>query len=555
MSGTGTNAGLDSFQEGYQQAVIRVREGRLDEARALYEALLITYPQSSDVHNDLGHVCRALGQPEQALDHLQEALRLKPDHVGAAYNLGLTYSQLGQFEAAIDSYQQALDIQPQLPEAHNNLANLLRHQGELEQAVDHYRTVLEQQPASVDSAANLAMTLENLHRLEEAGEVAKDALRMQPQHPVATLVLAQVERRQGQLDSARERLEALLAASRLLPVQRAAVSTELGQIMDRMGDYGKAFAAVSRSKADWRELLGPDRCNDTSYIERIKSNQEWFNADMLAGWRSDTPDDGVPPVFLVGFPRSGTTLAEQVLAAHPDIVTSHEKPLLQQLHESMSGLLGRSISYPDDLDQLDDSDLNLLRNAYWNLAESGLGFDRSQQRFVDKLPLNLVDLGFVRRIFPESPVVMMIRDPRDACLSGYMQAFEPNQAMVSFLDLDKTADFYSAVLNLWLHYRDVLGMNWLELRYEDLVTDFEPQARKLLQHVGVDWDEQVLRFNELASERYANTPSYRDVTSPLFRHAIGRWHHYEKEMMPMLGKLEKYVGEFGYDNSEPGSSS
>jgi hypothetical protein len=213
----------------------------------------------------------------------------------------------------------------------------------------------------------------------------------------------------------------------------------------------------------------------------------------------------------------------------------------------MDSILGRTISYPQDLSGFSDADIIKIRQAYWKLVDTQLGDKCHGKRLIDKLPLNIVELGFVRRIFPESPVITVLRDPRDACVSGFLQAFEMNQAMLAFLDMERTADFYATVMDLWLHYRAVLGLNWVEVRYEDLIQDFEGNVRKLLDHVGEEWNDDVLRFNELAAQRFANTPSYGDVTSPLYKRAVGRWHNYQSILNPVSDRLEKYVAELGYE--------
>ena len=259
-------------------------------------------------------------------------------------------------------------------------------------------------------------------------------------------------------------------------------------------------------------------------------------------------DDALPaPVFLVGFPRSGTTLTEEILGAHPGVITSHEQPVLRRLTQEMPAVLGRAFTYPADLDALSDSDIGQLRARYWALASDMVGAAVRDQQFIDKLPLNLVDLALVRRLFPEAHVVQLVRDPRDACLSCYMQAFQPNQAMAPFLDLASTVRMCRDVIELAEHYRGVLGLSWTVLRYEDVVRETEATVRGLLDFLGLEWDPAVLRYYESAQTRYANTPSYQDVTSPLYERAIGRWRNYREYLAPHLDELQKVVSKYDYE--------
>jgi tetratricopeptide (TPR) repeat protein len=534
------------FQQRYQAAVDHLRNGQLAQAHALYSRLLLEFPERCELHNDFGHLLRLTGEPLQAISHFRKALAIEPRYAAAAYNMAVAQAQVGEVSNAIGSYRHALSLNPNLAEAHNNLANLLRSRGDVEKAITHYRKALKIRPGFIDAAANLVVALENLHLLDEARMLAHQILKAVPTEPMAKLVLARLDLRKGHLDTARQRLQHLLD-NELSSAHEVAVAAELGQVYDRMGRHEDAVKAVMHGKKVTRETQDPDRLYDDSFVRRIRKNQEWFTSERIRGWASEVPNAGPAPVFLVGFPRSGTTLTEQVLASHPAFVTSHEKPFLNNVLNDMDSIVGSRTVYPDGLSELSEEGVSRLREAYWTHVNDELGDEGADKRLVDKLPLNIVQLGFVRRIFPESLVIVVMRDPRDACLSGFFQALKLNPAMVAFLDLERTVEFYAAVMDLWLHYRSVLGLNWIEIRYEDLIQDFEAQARQLLDHLGESWNDEVLRFHESAAKRYSNTPSYRDVTSPIYTRAMGRWRNYEPLLAPVSGRLGKYVTELGYD--------
>ncbi|RMF84793.1 MAG: sulfotransferase, partial [Nitrospirae bacterium] len=264
-------------------------------------------------------------------------------------------------------------------------------------------------------------------------------------------------------------------------------------------------------------------------------------------WGEEEPEDGVAsPAFLVGFPRSGTTLTGQILASHPQVAVTGQQPLLGRLIGELPNLLGRRLESGWDLCDLGAEELTRVRRRYWALVAEMVGPVEADRLLVDKLPLNVIDLGFAYRFFPRAKVVVLLRDPRDACLSCFMQPFHLNQANVNFLDLERTARLYAAVMELWFHYREALGNPYLELRYEELVADPEGRARELLAFLGLPWDEAVLRFHELGRE--VRTPSYAAVASPIYREAVGRWRHYREQLAPVAGILQPFVEAFGYES-------
>jgi hypothetical protein len=258
------------------------------------------------------------------------------------------------------------------------------------------------------------------------------------------------------------------------------------------------------------------------------------------------PDDKPSPLFLVGFPRSGTTLTEQALASLDQIVPSDEKPFLSHLIRELPAFLNRPFSYPEDLGKLNTEELVKLRTRYWTLVDSMIGMPGNGKILLDKLPLNIIDLGMVYRLFPDARVIVVIRDPRDCCLSCFMQPFKLNQSMVNFLSLEQSAKFYAVIMDLLAHYREALDLQFLEIRYEDLVADFETEARRLIDFSGEDWDDTVLRYFEHARKRNVSTPSYSAVASPVYSRAIGRWQNYTQQMHPVLKILEPYINKFGY---------
>jgi hypothetical protein len=384
-----------------------------------------------------------------------------------------------------------------------------------------------------------------MNSLDDAGEAAQEALAIDANHPLAIVVAARLERRSGNAAAARDRLQALEEQNGTLD---AAGYTVLGQAHDRLGEYDDAFNAFDQAKQSTRDELGDESSPwRDNFLKHVRTFRAWYSAEKAAGWSSPPASpDLIHPIFFVGFPRSGTTLFEHMLDSHPNLVTTGETQILGRLQLIMPSLLKHAGESPQILDDLDDAEIETLGRWYLDEVARHTGTKATDKRFVDKMPLNIVELGFVRRVFPSAPVIVALRDPRDVILSCFMQNFRVNQAMAHFLTIEGTARLYAAVMELWLHYRSDAGLNAIEYRYEDLVADTEGTARRIFDFLGEPWDESVLQYQSRASERFVSTPSYADVSAPIYDRSIGRWRNYARQLAPALPIVAPFVREFGY---------
>ncbi len=532
-------------------------QGDMDQAVAALEQATKIKPDFAGALANLGNVLRAQGKLGEAETRYREALRIDPRMAEVHLSLGdvLQAQEGGRLDEALECCRQALRLKPGWAEVHYNLGTLFRRLGRIDEAVASYQEALRIKPDFAAAHFNLGVTFEQVHRLDEARQAANLALKHDPNHSLTKLLLARLDRRSDKLAAARKRLSKLLRSD-LAPLDFARVSVELGHVLDRMGDYAKAFEAFETGQRTWSDSVVADRAKPDSFHQTIARNRTWFTRDRVSGWGdAAVDDDPSSPIFLVGFPRSGTTLTEQILGSHPGLVTADERPLVRKgLVNELPAVLGREAPYPQCLADLNPTHIRRLRACYWEQANKVVGPNPDGRRLVDKLPLNIVDLGLIHRVFPDAPILVALRDPRDVCLSCFMQAFRPNEAMMHFFDLTATARLYEAVMNLWLQYRTILNLRSVEIRYEDLVADFEPTVRRIINFVGVYWDDSVLRYHETDKHRYVSTPSYESITLPIYSRSVGRWRNYEEQLKPILGVLEPFVKEFGYAEDSDGAA-
>lgn len=412
------------------------------------------------------------------------------------------------------------------------------------------RRSIEMDASSVWPRTQLAGLLERTNRLPEAEEAAQEAVKVEPRSAGARLALGQVQRRLGKLAEARASLEAALAAGEggkpLGPRLEMRVRSELGFTLDQLGVFDEAFAQFERSQAIWLTLPGPSRVDLNAYPARIAAYRELTESTDFGAWPRERPAGSRPaPVFFVGFPRSGTTLLEQLLGAHSRIVAAEEEPFLARAIDEQ---VREGLAMPSGLAALDESRRARLESRYWALAEASLG-PLDGKTLLDKLPLTIVELPAVLRVFPDAKVLVALRDPRDCTLSSFMQEFGANIGMVHTHSLDATARLYEGVMGLWLLYRERLPLAWQETRYEDLVADPEARLREILSFLGLEFEPQVL---EGGGRRLSRTPSYRAVGEKIHARATQRFRNYPSQLEAVRSRLEPFLPAFGYGSWQDG---
>ena len=427
------------------------------------------------------------------------------------------------------------------------LSSQLQHWGEMEAAVRLAKVAVQIAPKSAQTQNNLALALSRVNRVQEALPAIRKACELLPDHPGSQIVLAILDSRQGRLAESRERLERVIAAN-LDEGQTARAWLELATILDKLKEYDAAFAAMTRSAALHRALPEYQAANFSHLFDTIANNKRGFDQDLLGRWTAkELGVDGLPtPSFLLGFLRSGTTLTEQVLGAHPEVFASDESGIVFELSAELARLSGIPKDVPAGLRKVGLDGVRHLRRTYWERVREEYGEAVLRKVFIDKNAMNTMELGLISVVFPEAKILFALRDPRDICLSCHMQAFSPAPVTVNLLTWEGIARQYAAVMDYWLSLRGLIAPTYLELRYEDTVSAFEPTYRRVFEFLGLDWRPEVIAFHEKAVGRYISTPSFAAVSQPLYTSAVARWNHYARHFAPVLPLLEPFIDAFGY---------
>ncbi len=486
---------------------------------------------------------------QQSIEILERASRLDPANIQILLSLGHAHGSHYDYTSAERCFERAIRLARQKTETLAEAAFRARDFGNYNMAGHYYRLAAEQKDVSPEALVALAEISEQQRRLEDAVQLIERALQLQPDFPPALLVRARLERQRGQPDEAEKLLRSLLS-SNAAPAVRAQAWYESGGVFDRQGRYDEAMAAVLKAKS----LLIPNAEPHIAELKIVRARLEKLKAgistELLQRWLEYAPELQPPCrlALLGGHPRSGTTLLEQVLDSHPDIISLEETTIF---HDNAYMPLTRKL--PDDspmLSVLEAASVEALRQSrtnYFHSAGMFLGSPVGNRMLIDKNPSLTFLIPLLVRVFPEIKLLIALRDPRDVVLSCFMQSLPLNQGSSPYLTLESTVAEYVAMMSLWQTLKPMLEGRYAEVRYENMVDNLEPVARRTLEFLGVPWEARVLRFDEHARQKVVRSPTYADVTRPVYKHAVGRWQHYRKYLEPHLSKLDHFLKAFAYE--------
>ncbi|MEP6940080.1 MAG: sulfotransferase [Rudaea sp.] len=569
-------------------------QGRAAEAAIPYRQLTSLHPQSALHWNNLGTVLRSAGQVLEAEAAYRRALDLDPNDYVAAINLGLLFLERGIYPAARNCFLRAHEIDPASAEARiygAQMSYALDSRDKAEQLLEPWRSWTE---LNDDLALELAILMTHFGNAEDGTRIFERLLRENPNNLRAIAHLATMFERVNRLDDARAMLarlpqpeaiadpaigQEIVAARTTLamrekdPAQARAIIEQmiaeqarilarpeagapnlwrqdnlyfsLAKTCDKQGDVAATMRALAQAHAlqvelvrqSLPELLEPD-------AQPLHTATRWLtSADREAWPELPAPAMEQSPVFIVGFPRSGTTMLEQMLDAHPGLEAMDERAFLQMLVERMSSF---GLAYPFDLGRLDAAQCDELRALYWSLTAK-VAPRKGGQRLVDKNPLNMLRLPLINRLFPNAPIILALRHPCDVILSNYMQHFNSNMFAVLCSSLERLAQGYVTAMDFWNHHEALLKPRVMRSRYEGLLDDFAGGVQLMGSFLGLADSAPLAHFDQHARDKgYISTPSYNQVIEPPNKKAVDRWRRYHAYFTPALPILQPLLERFGY---------
>lgn len=487
------------------------------------------------------------GNVLEAVNLLSRAVELAPNDQGVRNALGLCLLRLERPAEALTQFAALLALDPSLPFAQASHGAALLALGAITDAEASYRRALELDPGQGVAMAGLAHIASRRAAYSEARHWAEKALAAMPNFPDAVMSLAAAELGEGTPAKAETRLRAQLSNEQLEPLDRAYANGLLGDVLDAEDRLADAFAAYTVCNDALRKIHADRFGSGQSALEYARRTTDYFERARVQNWKpcavaGEDPSGVRGHVFLLGFPRSGTTLLEVILEGHPDVVSLEEnESLIHGVHEFMRGPEGF-----ERLSQAAPGALQPLREAYWQLvADAGVAV--AGKMFVDKHPLNTLKLPLIARLFPDATIVFACRDPRDVVLSCFRRRFRMSAPMYELLTLDGGARYYDAVMRLNHCLTDVLTLDTCLVRHEDLVTGFTREMKRICAFLGLEWVPAMGDFALRTQRRAALTPSTAQLVRGLNAEGIGQWRRYLTPMAPVLPTLDPWVKHFGYE--------
>ena len=551
------------------------QNGRYDEAEKL--ALLFTqeFPKHQFGWKVLGSIFGQTGRKPESVKANLKAAQLAPNDIEIHNNLGITLQELGRFKEAEESYRQAIVLKADFAEAHYNLGILLKELSRFKEVEASYRQAIALKTNYTEAYNNLGITLQELGRFKEAEESYRQAIVLKADFRDAYLNLCILLERNNNLDDA---LIAIKEAKEIVNDDNTDFLFYEALVLFRQEDYEhieKLIAKINidklneerkldflKLKADWDHYkknfdiafetykVINDLVKDTDEYKKQQA-EKFFNEQKKISFQVESLQKKslykktvqatwLQPTFIVGFPRSGTTLLDTILRSHSKIDVMEEKLMIPEMKKKL-GFLNVS-----EIEKINTTAARIASNFYFEELEKHIEIDKNSI-IIDKLPLNILELPLINQIFPQAKVILVLRHPLDCILSCWMQNFKMNPAMANMVNLDRIVDLYCTAMEILSLSQKRYALNIYQIRYEDLVSNFEKEISGILTFLDLKWEDGLKNYQKTAIARgKINTPSYSQVVKPIYKTASYRWKNYEKYLSTYKKKLDPWLNKYKY---------
>ncbi len=519
-----------------------IKNNKFIQAVKFLEDAIKIKPNSYDLHLKLGLLNQHLSNYEKSIHYFEKSITFDPRSVSAHFNLGLIYFKLNNKNLSLKYYLKAIDLDPKNFLVSYNLGNYYFSIDDIDNSEKYYLKSIEIDHKQFYPYNNLFQIYDRSNNFIKLKEIIKKIIYIFGRTPSVKFLEGIFEFRKKNYSKTIEIFRNLEVDNK--DVQRSSLKENiLAKSYDFVGSYTQAFKHFSKSNLIVEQSLKLNS-NKNKYIEFINQRLSLNFEDLInLELESEEIDDLKDPVFLIGFPRSGTTLLDTILRTHKSIKVIEEKSLVDELINHLNKNTGGELL---KLNTIEKNFIRKLRNFYFERRKALVSYEKNTI-FIDKMPLNIFYIPELKKIFPKSKFILAIRNPCDVVLSCFMQPFLPNDAMNNFFNLEDTAEFYDLVMKLWKKYCATFNLNLHILKYEEVVNNFDYTLKSLIKFLEVEWSDDLKNFYLTASKRgIIQTPSYNQVNMPLYTNSIGRWKNYSKQFSNVDPILSKWMKTFEY---------
>lgn len=519
---------LTPYREDLVRGMSLQRMGNIRDAEKIYRDVLMKDPDNVDAIRLLAGVAMKAKQWGDAEALLERALEIAPDFYQGWMDLGLARQEQDKFELSLEAFKRVMRLEPNRPQGYVAAATINAMHGHHDEAISLFQKGLEKSPTHAGALSGMGHVLKTVGRQEAAIDSYRKCVQHNKDHGESWWSMANLKTFRFD-DADIEIMEQQLENEALAGEPRANFEFALAKAYEDKKNYERAFEYYERGNTNRREREKYDPVDTADLHDRFI---KIFSAEFLASRTAASGCDSNAPILIVGLPRSGSTLIEQILASHPDVEGTHELPDLGRIARSVGLDREDRSAYPDSVALIDESEYKQLGEAYLERTKRHRELDRP--RFTDKLPNNFVHVGLMRLILPNAKIINAKRHPLDSCLGSYKQLFARGQSFT--YDQFEIAEFYNEYQRLMDHWHRVMPGHVLDVQYEDVVDDLETQVRRLLEYCDLEWNDACLNFFD--NDRAVKTASSEQVRQPIYKTSRHLWRRYEHQLETMIEILE-----------------
>jgi tetratricopeptide (TPR) repeat protein len=568
-----------TYADGYNNLGVTLQEqGKFEGALVAYKKAISIKPNYAEAYNNLGNTLLEQGEPAGAISSYKKAISIDSNYAEANYNMGFALSSINKPEEAIVAYNNAISMKPNYSEAYCNLGNAYKEIGKLNEAIDFYRNAISINPNYAQVYNNLGKVFQEQDKLELAMEAYKKATSLKLEYSEAWTNGAEALEKWNKLDELDDWLKQAHKNFKIVPSDISYFQSKFLWRIKKRKEALKLISTINLKTVSENRKQGflnlKAKCFESSqnfskaydcFLEMnllakksntyLNSNSDKFFANTknqleqlklkLTSRATDSEDNGetISPIFLVGFPRSGTTLMDTILRSHSKIEVLEEKPTVVAAKAAI-----RKNGYNEIHNKVFSIDIiSEARSSYIKEFRKHIKSSDTNSVYIDKLPLNLIEVPLINQLFPSAKFILALRHPFDTILSCWMQDFEINAAMANMVDLDRIVDLYCIAMETFKICRSEYNLNVHTIRYEDLLEDLKGESSALLTFLDLTWETKMEDYRATALKRgRINTPSYSQVSQPIYKEAKYRWVNYKEYLDKYSDQIEPWIQEFGY---------